>query len=173
MPSKGQTTSLEDRFHAKYDRGGPADCWLWKAKPRNDGYGRIWDISLRRCRGAHVVAWELGNGSQVPVGQCVCHSCDNPLCVNPAHLWLGTNVENTRDKVAKRRQASGERISGPRKRKYTGELNPRAKLNESAVREIRRLSTEGWNGPRLSAAFGVSVMMINAIIRRLHWSHVA
>lgn len=89
---------LADRFWAKVDRSG--ECWTWTASAHSFGYGRF-GIG-RRVFTAHRVAWELVNGP-VPGGLHVCHRCDNPPCVRPDHLFLGTAKENLRDMIAKGR----------------------------------------------------------------------
>jgi hypothetical protein len=97
---------VAERFWPKVDRsGGPDACWPWTATVRSDGYGMI-DVGGKMV-GAHRVSWEIANGP-IPVGgdyhgTCVLHRCDNPLCVNPSHLFLGTNDDNTKDRDAKGR----------------------------------------------------------------------
>jgi len=90
---------MEERFWAKVDRTD--DCWLWTACRTTHGYGQF---RPERSRGAqaHRVAWELTNGP-IPAGMLVLHRCDNPPCVNPAHLFLGTQSDNMRDMYAKGR----------------------------------------------------------------------
>ena len=76
------------------------DCWLWTRAKNTKGYGIV--RTYRRLRRAHRVAYEIRNGP-IPDGLQVCHSCDCPSCINPDHLWLGTNQENIADRMRKRR----------------------------------------------------------------------
>jgi hypothetical protein len=90
------------RFWPKVDASGGKDaCWPWLASTTSWGYGQIWvgETNL----GAHRVAWSLAHGCSVPAGGHVLHHCDNPPCVNPAHLFLGTDVDNIRDRDSKGR----------------------------------------------------------------------
>lgn len=93
---------LKDRFWPKVEKAGPGDCWLWTAGVDGHGYGKV--KIEGRCLKASRVSWELHNGA-IPEGLDVCHSCDTPLCVNPSHLWLGTQLDNMRDMAAKGRRA--------------------------------------------------------------------
>lgn len=85
------------------ESGDPADgtgCWRWEGAKDKDGYGRFrWQYTMYR---AHVAAWIAHNGP-VPKGYCVLHTCDNPFCVNPKHLWIGTVGDNNRDRHSKGR----------------------------------------------------------------------
>lgn len=104
------TPTGADRFWAKVDRSGGHDaCWMWLAGVARSGYG-VFGIQ-GKPRLAHRVCYRNTRGP-IPSGLHVLHSCDNPLCVNPSHLWLGTNLDNVADKVAKGRQAAGERSGG-------------------------------------------------------------
>ncbi len=89
---------------ARTDRSG--DCWTWTGSLDRKGYGRA--CIDGRFVLAHRVAWVLRHRRE-PGSMLVCHTCDNPRCVNPDHLWLGTNDDNQRDKRAKRRNRCGDR----------------------------------------------------------------
>lgn len=104
--------SIEERFFSKVNFQGPLIldtlCWEWLAYKDKWGYGRIGKSSFLRNYLAHRLSWELHNGT-IPSDLLVLHCCDNPSCVNPDHLFLGTVQDNISDMVAKGRNASGTR----------------------------------------------------------------
>jgi hypothetical protein len=99
--------SLESRFWAKVDRRGPDECWPWLGS-KICGYGII--SQNNRCRRASQISWEIHNGAPFPSGKMACHSCDNPECVNPDHIWPGTMRDNMQDALKKGRLDSTARF---------------------------------------------------------------
>jgi hypothetical protein len=148
---------LVERFWEKVDRRGRDECWPWKASTCGLGYGHI-DNGGRAVL-SHRLAWRFANGP-IPKGLLVCHHCDNPPCCNPAHLFLGTKVDNGLDMSRKGRQ---HRVSLP------GEINPRAKLTEEKVASIRRLAG-GLSHVDIAHLFGVDRSTIWGIVNREYWS---
>jgi hypothetical protein len=96
--------TVSERFWAKVDRRGPDECWPWLASTNRYGYGRLW-VDTRQ-RPAPQVAWEIEHDAPFPVGMMACHTCDNPPCVNPAHIWPGTMRDNIQDALRKGRMVS-------------------------------------------------------------------
>ena len=133
-------------------------CWEWTGKQDIQGYGTIYIALTRRIVRAHRVAFEFFNGP-IPEDHCVCHRCDNPPCVNPAHLFLGTDAENSADRGAKGRQYIGSQVTV-------------SKLNEAAIREIRSRSARGEPTRELCNHFKVHKNTINRAIARITWRHV-
>ena len=144
--------NLADRFWAKVDKTDSSGCWIWTASRWKSGYGRIGVNG--HLEGAHRVAWELTRGP-IPAGLNVCHSCDNRPCVNPAHLFLGTQSDNIRDSIEK------ERWYMP-----IGEKNGRAKLTYTQVEEIR---SSALPFAKLAVKYGVSRWTIWNIRKNVSW----
>lgn len=155
--------SYEDRVRARIEaRTEKTDgCWLWRG--RATPYGSTYFHG--RNRPVHRVQWMLTFG-EVPDGVLVCHSCDNPICVNPAHLFLGTPADNSADMVAKGRGRGNRSVH------LRGEANPLAKMTEDGVRELRRLWKAGMGSPELSRRFGINARNAWLIATRRSWRHV-
>lgn len=125
-------------------------CWLWTAQKDRQGYGFFW-LNGRDER-AHRVAWMLEHGDLPPRDQEVCHACDNPSCVNPAHLSLCTRQENTDDMVARNRQA-----------RVRGEAHGQSKLSEKDVTKIRDLRSTGVTVYAVAERFGINPSTVSKI----------
>jgi len=151
------TITFGERFWSKVDRSaGPESCWLWKASIDRAGYGKF-SYGHSRWVGAHRVAYELANGPAP--GLHILHSCDNPPCVNPAHLRAGTNHENILDAVARRRI------------NHAGEHNGNARLSAEQVREIREIDwSSGLTKISVARRYGVSYETIRQIRNGERWS---
>lgn len=129
-----------------------ACCWLWNKSKHQQGYGQLHignALEGQQLVRAHRYSWIIAHGA-IPAGAFVCHSCDNPPCVNPAHLWLGTQKENRHD--AQRKGRLGKNWVRP------------AKLSHEAVTQIRQLSSEGMPGKDLALCFHVSTSLISRIL---------
>lgn len=148
----------EHRFWPKVDKRSPDECWPWLgATNREGGYGKLWVAG--RTSGAHRVAWALANGP-IPDGLYVLHRCDNPTCVNPAHLFLGTNADNAADMTAKGRSNRGE-------------ANGRAALASYAARIICRMAVSGkWKQREIAAGFRICRPHVSAIKHGQFWASV-
>lgn len=151
------------RFWSKVDKSG--ECWTWQASRNANGYGTF--KLDRKAILAHRFAWLVANGT-IPVGLLVCHSCDNPPCCNPAHLWVGTVADNARDMAAKGRSAA------QRHHVSRGSKNGQAKLREADIAVIRlRYVRRQVTLQQLASEFGVSESLIHCIVTRKTWKHVA
>ncbi len=161
----GHTTArqpLAARFWSRVDKSG--DCWLWQGGHLKAGYGTIQQGGRAgRTLATHRVAWELTYGP-IPPGLYVCHHCDNPPCCNPDHLFLGTHLENSLDRVAKGRAVR----FAPR-----GERCGRAKLTDGSVRAARALYTAGGISNReVARRFNVHPNTMYAVLHNKTWAHV-
>ncbi len=148
---------VEDRFWEYVDQtpgqGPQGDCWEWTKGRGEQGYGRL-SVGQGEVR-AHRLSYVIAFGP-IPDGMMVCHHCDNPPCCNPNHLFVGTALDNSDDKVAKRRHLFG-----------TG--HHKAKLTDDDVRMIR---ADGRMQIVLAEAYEVTQGLIGMIKRRKIWSHI-
>jgi hypothetical protein len=176
---------LPPHFWAKVERGRLADCWEWAGsrtrmwtdihgvRRGSEGYGLF---SLAgRLRLAHRLSFEEHSGSRIPKGMQVCHRCDNPSCVNPAHLFLGTGADNHADKARKGRAPRGARngaFTHP-ERVRRGETHGMTKLTDADVIEIKRELSFGHRvGAALGRRFGVTTATIGRIKNGQAWAHI-
>ncbi len=150
-------TTLEERFWSHVDKSG--ECWVWTGALYSSPkwrYGKFY-VAGKICA-AHRVSYEIVIGP-VDVGMCVLHRCDNPPCVRPDHLFLGSFADNSADMAKKGRSTFGER-------------NPRAKLTDREVRAIRSSWDSGARRMDLAVRFNVSQQMVHNIVYRKAWRHI-
>lgn len=154
-----ERSPIADRFWAKVDKGAADACWEWTGARFSAGYGAL---SRDRASGpayAHRLSWELNRGV-IPLGAHVLHRCDNPPCVNPAHLFLGDHADNMLDRTVKQRSRGAR-----------GEAHRSSRLTRDQVRAIRESSTgERGEQPTLARQYGVSAATISQIINRQTWA---
>lgn len=142
------------KFWSRVEKRGPDECWPWLGSVDKDGYGQIWDGFSGKALRAHTLSAELHLGERN--GRFVCHSCDNPQCSNPAHLFFGTQKDNMADKVAKKRQA-------------VGEMQGNSKLTETQVEEIRKRREDSYK--TLCAEFNLAPSTVYRIWHGQSWTH--
>ncbi len=148
--------SLAERFWKKVEVGGQDTCWTWLVSTKQGGYGKIMGDDGRFYL-AHRVAYELLIGI-IPSGMLLCHRCDNPSCVNPAHMFIGTQADNLKDMRSKGR---GNPPCGTR--------HPRARLTEQLVTQIR---SDFRSHRQLAKALGISKSAIGMAKAGPTWKHV-
>ena len=146
-----------ERFWNKVNKQAENGCWEWVAGRFSAGYGGFGLDG--KMKYAHRVSWMFEHGP-IPDGLFVLHKCDNPSCVNPAHLFLGTHADNMRDKAEK-----GRAVGIPQ----PGESHGSAKLTEADVLAIR---SDNRIGRVIAAEYGVSREQIWRIKRRENWTHI-
>lgn len=151
--------TLKDAFLARVTPRDESDCWIWEGSITAKGYGvfKHGDTHYR----AHRASYLIYRGP-IPDGVNVCHNCpsgDNPLCVNPAHLWLGDHIANQRDKIKKDRQAKGETQGS-------------VKLTEDDIRHIRHLAQRGERYAHIAKTYQIDASTASDIARRKSWKHI-
>jgi len=139
-------------FWARVAKEPDSDCWTWKGKVTRDGYGAVKIFGV--VRGAHRVAYEI-EYQDAADGLCVMHSCDNPLCCNPAHLFKGTHTDNMQDMIRKGRQKSGGK--------------KRTILNFESAEKIRLDFAGGKSKHAISREYGVCPLHVRHIIAGRYW----
>ena len=133
-------------------------CWEWIGAKDKDGYGQF--TANDRNNRAHRYSYQLHKG-EIPTGVRVLHTCDNPPCINPEHLVLGSDLDNVMDAIEKGRL------------KVKGEDNPAAKLTEEQVVEIRKLAGTGLTQRAIGKRFGVCQYTVRMIVIGRNWKHVS
>lgn len=144
------------RFWSKVERRGADECWPWRAAIHPGGYGML-GVKHRPFL-THRVSWAIANGP-IPDGMCVLHRCDNPPCVNPAHLFLGTQGDNMADKVLKGRQQRGESAYN-------------TKYPDETIRTVRRLRAAGVSLQSIESQTGVRRGYLRNLVSGARRRHV-
>lgn len=159
--------TLEQRFWEKVDKSGPVpghvpeigNCWVWTAGTTAYGYGQM--SYMLKPWYAHRLSWLIANGD--PGALCILHRCDNPACVRPEHLFVGSKLDNMQDKMAKGRGYIPD---------HKGEECYQAKLTDVTALEALRLYAEGSTLTELGERYGVTIQAIYALVRRKTWRHL-
>lgn len=151
--------SPQQRFWSNVNKSHPDSCWEWQGVINSNGYGTL-KVGQRAWLATRLL-WTWLHG-EIPQGMCVLHKCDNPPCVNPDHLFLGTRKDNYDDMVAKGRL-----------NRARGEHQGSAKMTADKVRELRRLyEKEGKTQIEISGIMGIHQTTVSRIIERRTWKHV-
>lgn len=150
---------VDERFWSKVDVRDNGECWPWSGYRNKEGYGTFYfDNTMRK---AHRVSYILKHGS-IPDGKLIMHTCDNPSCVNPAHLRPGTNKENAQDRASKGRGFDNR-----------GEHSHRTKLKDRHIPTIRRLLKDtGLKQKEIGKLYGISANAVGFINQGSSWKHV-
>jgi hypothetical protein len=160
----GKQKSMHERIWSRIDKKGPYDCWVWISGIGKNGYGYIKTRIGPRKEGknkyesAHRLVYTEVNGP-IPEGMLICHKCNNRKCCNPSHLYAGTNQDNMNDKVR-----SGHSTFGSK--------NPKARLKESDIVQIRQLRSEGKTLKSIAEQFNVHLATIGYICQGKRWTCV-
>jgi len=152
-----------DRFWAKVERRGPDECWPWRGAANFKGYGRFYLAGGPFVQSTRY-SYELAHGP-IPVGAHMLHRCDNPPCVNPAHLFVGDPRANMADCMRK-----GRNYPPPH---HLGERNHAAKLSVEQVRDIRRRAELGEQRKDIAAVYNVAPANVSQIVLRRTWKEVS
>jgi hypothetical protein len=151
-------TPIERFFKFISAQSHPNDCWEWLGVKSHQGYGNF-TFNNHPVR-AHRFSWEL-HGGTIPEGLLVCHHCDNPSCVNPLHLYVGTHVDNNNDTIKRGRNIDRK-----------GSKHPCSVVTEKIALEIRSKSKQGQTGQELSREYGLCEATISNIKNRKSWTHI-
>lgn len=158
-------TPIDVRFWRMVNKDGPTvreelgPCWEWQGFRNDSGYGRMVDWKTETL--THRISYEIATGEAIPEGMFVLHRCDNPPCLRPEHLFLGTAQDNMSDMVSKGRAHTGHLPSNT------------TKLTPAKVTEIRRKYQRGYTQCEIAAEFQISQSQVSSIVRRQNWRWVA
>src|SRR3990167_298323 len=151
----------EKRFWSKVNKGTNNECWMWNGSKDREGYGSVYRWENRKriyITKAHRYSWALTNGS-IPDGLKVLHHCDNPSCVNPSHLFIGTQSDNMKEMYNKNRANN------------RGSANPNTHFSEAEIISMRGNYKRG-DAASLAKKYNVHIDTIYNIIRKVQWTHI-
>jgi hypothetical protein len=161
------TSEDKKNFWDQVKIGDANECWEWRGRKNRAGYGALWIVSANFF--AHRISFSLENGPIKP-GLLICHTCDNPPCCNPSHLFLGTQQDNLKDMYTKGRGKKPPLNKGVGFKK--GEGHFMARLTEEKVVSLRKRYANGENAGALSRELGMSKSSIRHLIKRRSWKHL-
>jgi len=156
----GRPANTPEVLWSKVDKRGEDECWEWKGFRNHDGYGRTWinDKGYYAHRVIYSLVYPNAISLNAPTSQnetgFLLHTCDNPSCCNPKHLWVGNHADNMADKVAKGRSPD-----------FSGGKGPRCKLTMEQAREARLLRKTGMTIPQLMEKFNLSRASMKTLLR--------
>ena len=156
----GRLANTPEVLWSKVNKRGEDECWEWKGFKNHDGYGRTWinDKGYYAHRVIYSLAYPNIINLNAPISindsGFLLHTCDNPSCCNPKHLWVGTHADNMADKVSKGRSPD-----------FSGGKGPRCKLTMEQVREARLLRKNGMNAKELAIKFKLSLASMKTLLR--------
>lgn len=158
------------KFWGRVERGSETECWPWLSSKSKLGYGKM-SIGRKHIRANRFAL--VASGIEIPENMCACHTCDNPSCCNPNHLWIGSQADNQKDRAAKGRSSRGERNpSKTHPELFCGEKHHASILTEEIVSELRRNPPIGLNISAESLKYSISPGGLRAAIVGSTWRHV-